>query len=195
MIFFLRYTNWLVLPGKFILICNICSKYNVQIPPPPLPNTKHDISDNFKIFHLITFIEWWFYTHMLGTCVRVFISNDNENKSRDKEWESLVEMTFKTNEYYCYKNFKKILIVKIVYQTWINIVVHEENLAIILYMIYMRQHVVKFIRLGTKHTAVHVAHVFDQLYEYLPSNILLRNGKSQKNYFFSSQSLRGIPHI
>ena len=90
MIFFLRYTNWLVLPGKFILICNICSKYNVQIPPPPLPNTKHDISDNFKIFHLITFIEWWFYTHMLGTCVRVFISNDNENKSRDKEWESLV---------------------------------------------------------------------------------------------------------
>ena len=91
MILFLRYTNWLVLPGKFILICNICSKYNVQTPPPPfLPNTKYDISEIFKISHLITFIEGWFYTYLLGTCVRVFISNDNENKSRDKEWESLV---------------------------------------------------------------------------------------------------------
>ena len=48
MILFLRYTNWLVLPGKFILICNICSKYNVQTPPPPL-------FTQYKIWHFWDF--------------------------------------------------------------------------------------------------------------------------------------------
>ena len=47
MILFLRYTNWLVLPGKFILICNICSKYNVQTPPP--------LFTQYKIWHFWDF--------------------------------------------------------------------------------------------------------------------------------------------
>ena len=40
MFFFLRYTKWLILPGKFILINNISSTYKVQTPPPPFLNTK-----------------------------------------------------------------------------------------------------------------------------------------------------------
>ena len=92
MIFFLRYTKWLILPGKFILTINISPKYKVQTPP-PFSIQKYYFSENFKISPLITFIEWWFYTHLLGTCVRIFISNDNEKQSRDKEWVPLVGMT------------------------------------------------------------------------------------------------------
>ena len=91
MFFFLRYTKWLISPGKFILNNNISSTYKVQTnPPPPFSIQKYYFSENFKISPLITFIEWWFYTYLLGTCVRIFISNDNEKKSRDKEWVPLV---------------------------------------------------------------------------------------------------------
>ena len=91
MFFFLRYTKWLILPGKFILNNIISSTYKVQTPPPPpFSILKYYFSENFKISPLITFIEWWFYTYLLGTCVRIFISNDNEKQSRDKEWVPLV---------------------------------------------------------------------------------------------------------
>ena len=40
MFFFLRYTKWLILPGKFILNNNISSTYKVQTTPPPFLNTK-----------------------------------------------------------------------------------------------------------------------------------------------------------
>ena len=68
------------------------------------------------------------YTYMLGTCVWVFISDGNGNKSRDKGWESLVgiiilnifpvdfnvKTIFFSFEYYIAKKIcKKILIVKI----------------------------------------------------------------------------------
>ena len=93
MFFFLRYTKWPILPDKFILNNNISSTYKVQTPPPPFSIQKYYFSENFKISPLITFIEWWFYTYLLGTCVRIFISNDNEKQSRDKEWVPLVGMT------------------------------------------------------------------------------------------------------
>ena len=91
MFFFLRYTKWLILPGKFILNNNISSTYKVQTPPPPpFSIQKYSFSENFKISPLIIFIEWWFYTYLLGTCVKIFISNDNEKQSRDQEWVPLV---------------------------------------------------------------------------------------------------------
>ena len=91
MFFFLRYTKWLILPGKFILNNNIFSAYKVQTPPPPpFSIQKYYFSENFKISPLIPFIEWWFYTYLVGTCVGIFISNDNEKQSRDKEWVPLV---------------------------------------------------------------------------------------------------------
>ena len=40
MFFFLRYTKWLISPGKFILNNNISSTYKVQTNPPPFLNTK-----------------------------------------------------------------------------------------------------------------------------------------------------------
>ena len=94
MIFFLRYTKWLIWTFGYqvssflqaIFLLNTKFKH----PPPPFSIQKYYFSENFKISPLITFIEWWFYTYLLGTCVRIFISNDNEKQSRDKEWVPLV---------------------------------------------------------------------------------------------------------
>ena len=85
MVFFLRYTKWLILPGKLILNTNISSTYKVQTQPPP-PNIhfsiqKYYCSENFKISPLITFIEWWF--------VYIPVGDMCENIHQQWQWETV----------------------------------------------------------------------------------------------------------
>ena len=50
MFFFLRYTKWLISPGKFILNNNISSTYKVQTNPPPLSQYKNTLNTKILLF-------------------------------------------------------------------------------------------------------------------------------------------------